>query len=289
MKKLIKQAIFCGISGKMGRDSKYHFTVDFEKNDPENDAIQFIKPYFKASQLRGVNIYWFGYQFNGHLEKDYRDACIEYLKNVQVEPEINDENMYDDIVISDEGISNIDLYNMIERSMRGINLDNLSVDTIIYPESTTNNLVYQIVDSIKTYLRDSIRLTTLAVKKANPANITIDIDRCMSDISSGRLDDNDGMITKSYLTDLQNKIRNLDQFSLRNDIHPICLRRYVGNFIEFRDVNNALANADKVLIVDDFKTTGTTLSEIARIIRSYNNHCQIYVFTLLGNSRKALQ
>ena len=59
--------------------------------------------------------------------------------------------------------------------------------------------------------------------------------------------------------------------------------------MELKNVDKALQSADQVLIVDDFKTTGSTLSEMIRIIRQYNPTCQIYVFTLLGNGRKDLR
>ena len=67
------------------------------------------------------------------------------------------------------------------------------------------------------------------------------------------------------------------------------IRPYVRNFMELKNVDKALQSAEQVLIVDDFKTTGTTLAEMIRIIRQYNPHCQIYIFTLLGNSRKDLR
>lgn len=289
MKKLIRQAIFCGISGKMGCDSKYHFTVDFEKNDPENDAIQFIKPYFRQSQLNGVNICWFGYQFNGKLDRVYRDACISYLKNVQPVPTITEDNMYDDHIISTDGISEADLYTMIERSFRGLGLHNLSVDAVVYPISSSNMLVKYIAKSVRRYLNECSRLSFHEIVKADPKNITIDVVGCMADINDGLLDDCDGLITKSYLMDLQDTVRSKSEFSLKQDISPMSIRPYVSNFLALKDANQALNSAEKVLIVDDFNTTGTTLSELVRIVRQYNNTCQIYVFTLLGNSRKALQ
>ena len=43
-----------------------------------------------------------------------------------------------------------------------------------------------------------------------------------------------------------------------------------------------LIQSNKILLVDDFNTTGATLSEIIRIIRNINVEAVIYVFTLLG-------
>ena len=288
MKRYKRQPIFCGILGKKDKTGKYQFTVDFENNTPE-DAIQFIKPYFKTSQISGANIYWFGYQFNGKLETEYRDACISYLKNVQPEPVITEENQYDDIVISNDGIYEADLYNMIERSMRNFRLDNLSVDAVVYPISTSNNLVKYIARSVRRYLNNPSRLTLHEIQKADPKNITIDVASCMSDIDDGIIDDYHGLITEDYLYNLQNEVQNKAVFSLKEDIKPTEIRPYVRNFMELKTVDKALKSSERVLIVDDFKTTGTTLAEMIRIIRQYNQDCQIYVFTLLGNNRKSLQ
>ena len=38
----------------------------------------------------------------------------------------------------------------------------------------------------------------------------------------------------------------------------------------------------KILIVDDINTSGSTLTEILRIIKAINNQCEIYIFTLIG-------
>lgn len=288
MKKYVRQPIYCGILGKKNDQGKYQFEIDFENNTPE-DAIQFIKPYFKTSKISGANIYWFGYQFNGKLDKDYRDACITYLKNVQPEPVITEENQYDDIVISNDGICEADLYNMIERSMRNIHLDNLSVDAVVYPVSTTNNLVKYIARSVRRYLNNPSRLTLLEIQKADPKDIVIDVSGCMDDIENGIIDDHNGLITEDYLYNLQNEVQDKEHFSLKSDISPMEIRPYVRNFMELKNVDKALQSAEQVLIVDDFKTTGTTLSEMIRIIRQYNPVCQIYVFTLLGNGRKDLR
>ena len=288
MKKYVRQPIYCGLLGKRNKQGVYQFEVDFENNTPE-DAIQFIKPYFKISQISGANVYWFGYQFNGKLDRDYRDACIAYLKNVQPEPVITEDNQYDDIVISNDGIYEADLYNMIERSMRNIRLDNLSVDAVVYPASTTNDLVKYIARSVRRYLNNPSRLTLYEIQKADPKDITIDVPGCMDDIANDIITDHNGLITEDYLYNLQNEVQDKEHFSLKSDISPMEIRPYVRNFMELKNVDRALQSAEQVLIVDDLKTTGTTLAEMVRIIRQYNPTCQIYVFTLIGNGRKNLR
>lgn len=45
-----------------------------------------------------------------------------------------------------------------------------------------------------------------------------------------------------------------------------------------------IMNSNKILIVDDISTSGATLFEMLRIIRTINHNAEIYVFTLVGKS-----
>ena len=41
---------------------------------------------------------------------------------------------------------------------------------------------------------------------------------------------------------------------------------------------------NKILIVDDMNTSGSTLDEIVRILGTVNNNCEIYIYTLIGSN-----
>lgn len=41
---------------------------------------------------------------------------------------------------------------------------------------------------------------------------------------------------------------------------------------------------NKILIVDDMNTSGSTLEEIVRILGTVNNNCEIYIYTLIGSN-----
>lgn len=275
-------AIYCGISGKQN-NNRYNFTVDFNSNTAE-DAIQFIEPYFTAAEFDD-NTYWFGYRFNGKLEKDYRDACIQYLKNVQEEPELTEDNEFDYVEYSTDSISEYDLDKMIRRSLKNINLNAQNIDTVVYPNSNSNKLVRCICRSVKRYASNSDSLKMIQVLKSDPSEITIDIDKVLHDVESGELVTPHFNITETYLTDMLDKIHTADDFSLRRDIHPVKLRKYVFDFLTIKDTSDGLSDASNILIVDDFMTSGTTVRELIRIIRQYNQECNICIFTLLGNNR----
>lgn len=282
MKKYL-QNIYCGIRGTYNNSTrKYDFTVDFDGNTDE-DVVQFIKPYFTQS-LYEDSVYWFGYRFNGKLDKAYRDAFIEYMKNVQEEPPVDEDDEFGDVEYSLDSLSEYDLNQMVLRLLKGIKLNKYNVDTIVYPKSASNDLVRLTVKCMMRYLADSDKLSYVEVTKADPKNIDIDIDAFLNDIKHGVIS-----VPKTYtradLEYLLNQIHQSTEFSLRSDIHPVALRHYVKNFLEIKNADASLENALNVLIVDDFFTTGTTISEIISVIRKYNRECSIYIFTLLGTRR----
>lgn len=282
MKKLLRN-IYCGITGeKKPSGEGYDFKIDFNGNTPE-DVVQIVSPYFEEAVFED-NTYWFGYRFNGKVERDKRDYFIKYLKEVQEEPQIDEDNEYFDVDYSPESISEYDLNEMIVRSMRGIHMDSRSVDTIIYPASSSNNLVRIIVKCIRRFLHNSDMLNFVEVSKADPENIEFDIDQFRQDEQSGYA----SLPPSLSVEDIYNMIERAKMqkdFSLRRDIHPTFVRRYLSNFLEVKKATNGLSDATNVLIVDDFFTTGTTVREIVRIVKKYNPTCNIYIFTLMGNRR----
>lgn len=79
------------------------------------------------------------------------------------------------------------------------------------------------------------------------------------------------------------KIHNLTYFSIADSVKPK-YRQYIKNYLNI-DKKAELAiesiQNGKILIVDDINTSGATLTEILRIVRSINSKCEIYIFTLI--------
>lgn len=280
MKRLIRP-IYCGISGTQDKTGKFHYTVDHD-NNTEKDVISFIEPYFYKSSIAD-NVYWFGYKFNGNLSQDYRDQCIQYLKDVQWGPSEYDE--FDDFEYDPDKFSDVDLSKLIRRSFNSLDINAYNIDTILYSVSSTNNLVKSMISCISSILRNTDRLSFLAIKKADPSNISIDIDRCLYDKEIGRLKDPSNIVDDKYLRDLEGRIRNQDSFSLRKDIKPMSLRPYVYNFLDIAAVSKSIESAANILVVDDFKSSGTTITEIVTTAKKFNPEASIYIFTLIGNKR----
>jgi len=273
--------IYCGISGRK-HDNKYEFHVDFDDNSME-DVIQFIEPFFYTSSI-SHNTYWFGYKYNGKVDQEYRDAFISYMKNVQEEPMLTEENEFDDIEYSPDSLSEYDLNEMIHRSLDGIRLNQYNIQTIVYPRSASNKLVRVIVKCISRYMRNSDRLNYAEIQKADPAEISFDYRRFDSDIENRTLLVPPG-VDHNYVESMLDAIHSSESFSLRRDVHPVRLRPYIKDFLVYKGAADKLEDASNILIVDDFATSGTTISEIVSIIRRYNQECNIYIYTLLGNQR----
>lgn len=292
MKKYKRTPIFCGISGKLNSDGNYDFTVDFSQNS-DNDVIKFIEPFFIEKLMAGVDVCWFGYQYNPIIKGKYKQQCIKFLENVKGTPLDIDDDSTDVYVPSNaenEGIQESDLGIMVDRSLRNMKLNDYLIDTIIYPVSRSNNLTHYIVKYVKQYLLNSDRLSYYELSKADPQNIQFDIDRCLSDVEAGDIPDfykdsegNKHQITEDNLNSLIADARNAPTFSLYKITRSAYMRKYFSNYLLFKAVDQHLHNAENVLIVDDNNTTGTTVSEVVRRIREYNDTCSIYVFTLTGS------
>ena len=280
MKRVLRN-IYCGISGKQGTDGKYTFSVDFDENT-ENDVIKFLEPYFYESDI-DENVYWFGYKFSlAARDRRYRDACIDFLKYVQWPPDLDEDNEFDDIEYSPDNITGQDLTRMVRRSLDSIDINRYSIDTMVYPVSSSNNLVRSLVSAAMSVLKNSSSLNYVEVVKADTSNIRLNIERCLADKEAGKLQDCSNVVNREYLENLIQKIRSSDSFSLRRDVTPMSLRPYISNFVEIIKTSANLETSANILIVDDFKSSGTTIEEIIKIIRTYNSEANIYVFTLIG-------
>lgn len=283
MKRMLRP-IYAGINGKLDpATNKYKFSVDFDNNQAD-DVIQFIEPYFHESSI-DANTYWFGYSFNDGQSNPRRDEFIKFMKNVQPENWSDPDDEWSDPVYNDESITEPELNTMIFRSMNRIHISERNIDTIIYPESKSGNLVNMIVKQIRQAMPSIPRLQVGQVLKASPSHITFDYDKFHEDLDSGEVVV-PSFVNDAYIDDMMSQARTSRAFSIRRDVHPVTLRPYLSGFYEHTNVESILSDASVVLIVDDFGTTGTTIRELIRVVRTINKQCGIYIFTLMGNKRR---
>ena len=165
----IRKPILCWIWGKRDSNGKYRFTVDCEQYTDE-DAIRIVEPYYEEKEITGEKSYLFGYRYS-QASEDFRKACSLYLENVQGTPEILDDEtgeLYIPEGNGGYGISEHDLYTMVERALRNIQLSDFNIDTIVYPTSGSNRLNSYLNRCVMRYFREPDRLTYYEVLKAEP-------------------------------------------------------------------------------------------------------------------------
>ena len=171
MKKLIRN-IYAGISGYKDKDNSYQIKVDFDKNSNQ-DIIQFLQPY--RTKL-GDHIYWFGYKYNeGIQDRNLYDKFISFMKTVQeddsVEYRMNSEGINEPY--SPDHLTESELNSMIIRSLNGIGLTKYNIDAIVYPGSSSHNLVQVMIKCIRNYLRNSDRINYTQLNKLSSKNIEL--------------------------------------------------------------------------------------------------------------------
>lgn len=285
MKRFLKP-VYAGISGKKNQEGKYEIKVDLENNS-STDIIQFLKPY---QTMLGDHIYWFGYKYNeGIKDKDLYNAFIEFIKNVRKDEEVeykaNEEGL--NIPYSPDRITESELDSMILRSLNRIGLSKYNIDAIVYPGSSNHNLVSMMINSFKKYLKNSDRITFTELKKLASNQVQLRRKDFIKDLQEGD-ESLDGMsIDTIYKLQQELEDKGDKPFSIRKDIHPQQLRKYVDKIFE-NEASEAIQNAHNVLVVDDFKTSGTTILDIISMIEqtNQNDDLNIYVFTLMGNFKK---
>jgi len=282
--KRMLRPIYAGINGKLDpATNKYKFSVDFDNNQPD-DVIQFIEPFFQKSAIDG-STYWFGYAFNDGQANPRRDEFIEFMKHVQPERLVDPDDEWSGFDYDDLHLTQSDLDSMIIRSLDRIHLNNYTVDTIVYPESKSGNLVSMIVQCISRYIYKAREVVSTELKKSDPSKVQFNYAAFYRQLEQGAIDVPD-FVDEDYIENMLRKARTAPSFSLRKYIRPTVLRNFVTNFYDMEQGVPAVSGADTILVVDDFGTTGTTIREIIRNIRQINTNCEIYVFTLMGNKRK---
>ncbi len=285
MKRLLK-SVYAGISGKRNDEGKYEIKVDLDNNS-DDDIIQFVSPY---QTMLGDHIYWFGYKYNeGIKDKDLYNAFIEFIKNVRKDDEVDYRANKDGINIpySPDKITESELDSMIIRALDRIGISKYNIDAIVYPGSSSHNLVSMMVASFKKYLKNSDKISFTELKKLAANQVQLKRKDFVKDLQEG--DESLAGMSIDTIYDLQKELEDKGDkpFSIRKDIHPKQLRKYVDRIFE-SEAFDAIKAAHSILVIDDFKTSGTTIFEMIDIIKqtNQNDDLNIYIFTLMGNFKK---
>ena len=236
--------------------------------DSENDILNIVDPDIYKSEFDG-NTYYFGYRFKDSASRKDRTTIIKWLKN-----------------INGTGIDENTLRKFIDKPLRyfdkEVSLSDFSV--MLSPRSGRSDLTKIVVSEIHKFMQHSTLKRSFELVKSLPKDVYFDWEQ-FDDDYEGKLGDNQYNQIKDYIDNiLIPKIHDLSYFSIADSV-KFKYRQYIKNYLNIDNSAESTIEAikdGKILIVDDINTSGSTLTEILRIVRKINNKCDIYIFTLIG-------
>lgn len=244
------------------------FIVDYLDNK-DSDIIDICFPFIHQTKFDNLT-YFFGYKFKENAPSSTRAKFLKWIKGLD----------------KDNIPTEYEIQNLVEPPISALNrLVNLSTfSCTLYPRSNRSNLTRIIQSSVLNILpRMSIKSFELV--KNIPSNIDFDWEKFNSEYA-GEIGNHKYQQMKEYIENiLLPKIHSLEYFSLAENV-KYRYRKYITNYLSFanqqeEDAFKAL-NGGNVLILDDVNTSGSTLREILRCVRTLAPESKIFIFTLIG-------
>ncbi len=253
------------VAGVQRHDEEYVF--DFDNDYPE-DIIHLANKSVYSGKYK-THKYYFGYEFNPDISSKVRTQFINHIKQT------ND----------GQKISDFTLRRFVEQPLNSLNdvVNLYDIDAFVYPISGRSKLVNEIIRAINSYTSRDLSRCSYNLVKSAPTDIEFDWDMFESEVG---YDKPKYLQMSKYIKDvILPHIHDLDYFSLARDVKPK-YRRYIKNYLNWSEdaaIELSKLKGDKILVVDDINTSGSTLDEILRKISEINKGCEIYIYTLIGN------
>lgn len=239
------------------------------EQDSENDILNLLDVDIYEADFLG-NVYYFGYRFNDTTSRKDRTTIIKWLKG-----------------ITPESIDNKSLRQFIRKPLLALNhrINLTTIDAVLYPRSNRSNLNKVIANELNKLTSHKTERRSFELIKTLPNSVQFDWNMFNYDYE-GDIGDNQYKQIHNYIENtLIPKIHDLSYFSIADNV-KYKYRQYIKDYLKFpnEDVENTIKaiQSGTILIVDDINTSGSTLTEILRIVHQINNNCNIYIFTLIG-------
>ena len=234
-------------------------------NDTSGDIIHLATKSITKTRFKN-NIYWFGYEFEQGVSSQERKEFIDYIKG-----------------IGTKKIPEHDLRHFIEFSLiRNKVFDAYDIDCVVSPRSNRSELVQKILEVLNGTLMHFTNGCSYELIKTAPLEIEFDFERFEDEYGDNP---NYGQMLVHVHNDIMPKIKNLEYFSLAKNVKPK-YRPFITNYLGFPNVDELKKfqkmKGRNILIVDDINTSGSTLSEILRVLNKVNRNCNMFIYTLIG-------
>lgn len=243
----------------------HDFQFDFDK-DTAFDIIKLVSYELQCSKFKN-NVYWLGYQFEPNASSRERTTFINALKG-----------------INSESLSEREFRHFVELPMNSLSckVNSYKITNFVYPLSGRSQLVSRMIKIITEWLSRNVEYCEFELVKKAPINIDFNWKEFRA-----HLKDNPNYLQmiNHVKEEILPSIHSLDYFSLAHNVKPK-YRPYIKNYLGFPDLNKleqfASLKGERILVIDDINTSGSTLNEILRILNEINDQCKIYVYTLIG-------
>ncbi len=247
------------------------FDVSFFHKD-DSDIIDVCVPFINQTKFDNLT-YFFGYQFKPDVSSNVRTKFLHWIKG------LDKSNMPSEFTVE----------NLVEPPIAELNkIVNLSTFLCtLYPRSNRSDLT-RIIQRGVVHLIPRMNIESFELVKSTPKNIGFDWKQFNLDYQ-GTIGDHQYQQIKQHIEEtLLPKIHNLDYFSIAQNV-KYKYREYITNYLQFETTEQEelfrSLNGGNILVLDDINTSGATLTEILKIVRSLAPESKIFIFTLIGNDR----
>jgi hypothetical protein len=226
------------------------------------------------------DVYYFGYSFEESAPSRVR---TEFFNQFRFDQKFTSEENRNSFILS-----------ALDRFHREIKLS--TFDCVVYPKSRSS-LNQELIKAMTRNYR--LNVTEFELLKKLPADIQFDYDRFEVEIlnsisivgkqSIPNYTPAQKIDSKMKIEKVLDAIHHSDYFSIANSVKNNKYKPYFNQFLTFATEKEErlyqnLQNKN-VLIVDDVSTTGSTIYEILKTLRSLNSTNKIVIFTVIGKKQ----
>lgn len=247
------------------------FDFDFV-HDGQNDIISLTGNGYNVEAFG--QCFYYGYEFAEQVDGSLRSTFIKYLK-------------FSESIQKDTNLTQF-LQKAVNDLGRKINL--YDYDLIVMPESSSRVNQY-LLRYLYRFAQPSLHYMELV--KSLPSRITFDMAayeiQYLNDVLENgrpRYSPAQKEEAKQRINEMMDLVHKKDYFTIAKDVKKSRFRPYIQRFLRFASPEDeklyASIHNQNILVVDDVTTSGSTLNEVLRALRTLNDSNNITIFSIVG-------